>query len=94
MSSVSALTILPLDEWLATRDPAAALSGPAVAVYASRWQGITLIESSLRVPSIQGMLALGMRRYRAGERDDPWRLDPIYCRPSAAEEQWKKLGRT
>lgn len=94
MVSVSTLMIQPLAEWLATRDPATLVSGPGVDAYTTHLKGLTRIETALRGPTLQGMLSLGLRRYRAGERDDPWQLEPIYCRPSAAEEQWKKLGRT
>ena len=33
-------------------------------------------------------LRLGLARYAAGERDDVWALEPLYLRPSAAEQQW------
>ena len=39
------------------------------------------------------LLRLGLERYLAGARDDLWTLEPIYLRPSSAEEQWRRLGK-
>ena len=36
------------------------------------------------------LLQLGLARYQAGARDDPWALEPLYLRPSSAEEQWQR----
>ena len=39
-------------------------------------------------PRPEGLLRVGLARYRSGERDDPWTVEPIYLRPSSAEEKW------
>ncbi len=36
---------------------------------------------------------LGFHLYRAGRRDDLWKLAPHYFRPSAAEEVWETQGK-
>ena len=82
------LEIRGIEEWLASRDPAAHVSGPGVEAYAERLAGLPLVEEANRAVTAQGLLRLGLRRFLAGEHDDVWALEPIYLRPSAAEEQW------
>jgi tRNA threonylcarbamoyladenosine biosynthesis protein TsaB len=93
MEATAPLRICELDEWLTTRDPAAQLSGPGVEAYPSRLGGLKLIDAVLRVPSAEGLLRVGLPRWLRGERDDVWSLEPIYLRPSAAEQQWQKASR-
>lgn len=90
--SLSPLTIRTAVEWLAHRDPEAWVSGPGV-VPSRLPSGLKVVEAAARVPQPAGLLAVGLRRYRAGPGDDTWSAEPIYLRPSAAEEQWRRLGR-
>src|SRR5262249_20317045 len=70
------------------------VSGPGVEAHAARLPpGLDLVEPELRLPRPESLLRLALARYRAGERDDMWKLEPIYLRPSAAEEQWRRMGR-
>ena len=39
-------------------------------------------------PHAQTLLEIGLDRYLRGERDDFWKLEPLYLRPSSAEEKW------
>ena len=34
---------------------------------------------------------MGLERFRKGERDDPFAVEPLYLRASSAEENWAKL---
>ena len=91
--AIAPLKVVGFDEWLAGRDPAAFVSGPGVAVFADRLAELRLIEEARRVPTAEGLLKLGLRRFLAGERDSVWELEPVYLRPSSAEEQWqRKVG--
>jgi tRNA threonylcarbamoyladenosine biosynthesis protein TsaB len=85
----STLSIVAFDDWLSRRDPASWVSGPGLALYGPR-----LPESIRRAansdPTVESLLTLGLRRYLIGDRDDPYTLEPLYLRPSAAEEQWKR----
>lgn len=84
------LTIEPAGEWLARRDPAAWLTGPGLRVSAVRPPaGTALVTAELWDPRPESLLRLSLARLRAGERDDPWALEPLYLRPSAAEQQWQ-----
>jgi tRNA threonylcarbamoyladenosine biosynthesis protein TsaB len=92
--AIAPLAIRTVADWLAGRDPSARVSGPGVEAHAARLpQGLDLVEPDLRLPRPESLLRLALPRYRTGERDDLWALEPIYLRPSAAEEQWRRLGR-
>jgi tRNA threonylcarbamoyladenosine biosynthesis protein TsaB len=92
------LSIQPFAEWLGRRDldekdsrATAWLSGPALRVPALRApETVRVVDAGCWDPRPESVLRLGLARYRAGERDDCWSVEPLYLRPSAAEEQWQK----
>ena len=51
--------------------------------------GVPVVPSECWDPRAESLLRLGLERYRAGQRDDVWAVEPLYLRPSAAEEKWK-----
>jgi tRNA threonylcarbamoyladenosine biosynthesis protein TsaB len=69
------LVLGPALERPGTPLPPGALAGPPHANYPD---GCTL-------------LRLALALWETGRRDDPWFLEPIYLRPSAAEDQWNHL---
>jgi tRNA threonylcarbamoyladenosine biosynthesis protein TsaB len=84
------LAIRPFADWLAARDSSAAVTGPGLHRWAARLPvDVPVIEPSLWEPQPASLLHIGLSRYLAGERDDPWALEPLYLRPSSAEEQWR-----
>jgi len=93
------LSIRSVDDWLAGRAPDAWASGPGIDAHGHRLPpGLNLVEPGLRTPRAESLLRLGQERYRAGGASegggrDVWTAEPIYLRPSAAEEQWRRLGR-
>jgi tRNA threonylcarbamoyladenosine biosynthesis protein TsaB len=90
----SPLRIQPLGDWLAQRPADAWVSGPGLAVYSDRLPaGTPVVEKDLWYPSAESLLRLGWERYIRGERDDFWSLEPLYLRPSAAEEKWRERPR-
>jgi tRNA threonylcarbamoyladenosine biosynthesis protein TsaB len=87
---VTPLAIRPFAEWLAQRDPASWVSGPALRGLRQRLpEGVPVVESERWDPQAETLLRLGLARYREGVRDNVWGLEPLYLRPSAAEEQWR-----
>lgn len=88
------LRVQPFAEWLAQRDEGVWVSGPGLrghegelsaagrAVAAERWDS-----------QPDSLLRLGLERYRKGERDDLWLVEPLYLRPSSAEEKWQQKAR-
>ena len=86
----SPLTIVPLAEWLAKRSPEAWVSGPGLHVYRDRLpEGVRAVDRARWDPQPESLLQIGLERYRAGQREDVLALEPLYLRPSAAEQQWK-----
>jgi tRNA threonylcarbamoyladenosine biosynthesis protein TsaB len=84
------LAVRPFAEWLSTKEPGAWVTGPGLGKWAERLPPGTLIApQACWEPQPQSLLRLGLARYRSGERDDPFALEPLYLRPSSAEEQWR-----
>jgi tRNA threonylcarbamoyladenosine biosynthesis protein TsaB len=91
LAASSPLAILPVGEWLLARAPGAWVSGPGLRKHAHRLpSGVQAVEESERDPRPESLLRLGLARYLSGECDDVYAVEPLYLRPSAAEEQWKK----
>lgn len=86
----SELAICRFADWLAAREPSAWVSGPGLLRWAPRLPAeVQRVEARLWEPQPASLLHLGLARYRAGENTDPWALEPLYLRPSSAEEQWR-----
>jgi tRNA threonylcarbamoyladenosine biosynthesis protein TsaB len=85
----SPLRIRSAAEWLA-ESPAPWVSGPGLRLHRDRLPpDVRAVEESLWDPRPESLLALALRRWAAGERDDPFAVEPLYLRPSSAEEQWR-----
>jgi tRNA threonylcarbamoyladenosine biosynthesis protein TsaB len=87
------LAIRQFADWLAGRAAGAWVSGPGLL----KWHGrlpaeVPRVEAGLWEPQAGSLLRLGLARYRAGQRDDPMALEPLYLRPSSAEEQYRGRG--
>jgi tRNA threonylcarbamoyladenosine biosynthesis protein TsaB len=81
-------------QWLTDRDAAASVTGPGLRKWESKLPpDVPRVDSSLWDPDAESLLRLGLQRFLAGERDDVWALEPLYLRPSSAEEQWNALRR-
>jgi tRNA threonylcarbamoyladenosine biosynthesis protein TsaB len=88
--AAGALAVRPFAEWLAGRAADARVTGPGLHKWAARLPaGVPVVDAAAWDPRPASVLRLTLARYRAGERDDVWALEPLYLRPSAAEEQWK-----
>lgn len=82
------LAIMTAAEWLLRRKPAAWVSGPGARLVESRLpEGTPCVPPELREPGCASLLQLGYERLEEAG-DDLWRLEPLYARPSSAEEQW------
>jgi tRNA threonylcarbamoyladenosine biosynthesis protein TsaB len=83
------LAIRPFADWLQKREPAW-ITGPGLRKWAERLPAeVPVVDVSLWEPQSASLLRLGLIRYTTGERDDAWTLEPLYLRPSSAEEQWR-----
>jgi tRNA threonylcarbamoyladenosine biosynthesis protein TsaB len=86
--TVMPLTIQNFPDWLATVAEDTWISGPGIRGKEERLSGHRLVEANCREPLPQSLLHLGLERYQRGEGDEFWSLEPLYLRPSAAEEKW------
>jgi tRNA threonylcarbamoyladenosine biosynthesis protein TsaB len=88
------LAIVPAVDWLKTLTPDVWISGPGLEQLGEGVPTRSLfVEEEQRHPHPVSLLRIGLARYAAGEQDDPFGLEPLYLRPSSAEEKWGKLGR-
>jgi len=89
-TAASALGIQLFGAWLETLLEGVWVSGPGL-----RGQerllpsGVRAVDAAHWDPLPGSLLELGLARYQRGERDDLWTVEPLYLRPSAAEEQWQ-----
>ncbi len=91
--SLDALAVRPFADWLAGRAAEAWVSGPGLHRWGARLPiGVPAVDASLWDPQPDSLLRLGLARHLAGERDDPFALEPLYLRPSSAEEQRARRG--
>jgi tRNA threonylcarbamoyladenosine biosynthesis protein TsaB len=82
------LAVKPFAAWLAGRE--ARVAGPGLRRWAPHLTDCEcLTPEDCWDPRPESLLQLGLARYLAGERDDVYSLEPLYLRPSSAEEQWQ-----
>jgi tRNA threonylcarbamoyladenosine biosynthesis protein TsaB len=88
------LQICPAAEWLAGLKPHIWVTGPGLPLHESRVPAANpRVPLELRDPQPARLLELGLERWRRGEADDPWTLEPLYLRASNAEENWDRRTR-
>lgn len=91
LQSMGPLQIRPYVEWSGQADRPAAVTGPGMRGREDRVPpGVRLLPPSCWDATPQSVLELGLARYRRREWDDLWSLEPLYLRPSSAEEQWAR----
>lgn len=87
---IAPLGIQAFPDWLANRESTACVSGPGLDLYRQRLPaGVSVADASCWHPRLETMLRIGLERFQAGERDSLWKLEPLYARPSSAEEKWQ-----
>jgi tRNA threonylcarbamoyladenosine biosynthesis protein TsaB len=83
------LEVRAVSAWLASTSGPIWASGPGLHKWAGRPAvNVQPVEAALWDPQAESMLRLALARYLAGETDDIWSAEPLYLRPSAAEEKW------
>jgi tRNA threonylcarbamoyladenosine biosynthesis protein TsaB len=85
----------PLDDWLARLDPATFVLGPGLELGRLRAMLPGHVRAlppgdELHWPDGQRLLCLARDLWKGGRRDDPWFLEPVYLRRSAAEDLWER----
>jgi tRNA threonylcarbamoyladenosine biosynthesis protein TsaB len=89
----SELAVVAGREWARTRSPEISVAGPGLRV-AAAWLPSTTptVTPECREPTVLALLAVALQRRERGLSDDALQLEPIYLRPSSAEEQWNRRG--
>lgn len=88
------LHILELTSWLNQLPNGVLVTGPGLKKL-NQQQASDLVTAPAEAweAGLPGLLHLGLRRFNAQKTESPFSLEPIYLRPSSAEEQWTALGR-
>jgi tRNA threonylcarbamoyladenosine biosynthesis protein TsaB len=86
---VSDLAITTRDDWLARLTPDIGVSGPGLAI-AERIlpANVVCAPAEQRAPRLRSLLAKANVSHPSGDAATILALEPIYLRPSSAEEQW------
>jgi tRNA threonylcarbamoyladenosine biosynthesis protein TsaB len=93
-SPTGELCIVPGRMWAEQRRPDLAVTGPGVRVAQDYLPAETPVAPAEQwEPSLRSLLHVGWKRFARGESEAVIALEPIYLRPSSAEEQWQRLGR-
>jgi tRNA threonylcarbamoyladenosine biosynthesis protein TsaB len=90
VQALGPLHIRDFADWIAGWEEGAWVSGPGLRGHEDSLTGHNrVVAADLWEPRPESLLRLGLARYRNGERDDLWALEPLYLRPSSAEQQWQ-----
>jgi tRNA threonylcarbamoyladenosine biosynthesis protein TsaB len=87
------LIIRPFADWRAGLADNVWVTGPGLRAHEAKLGDRRLVDPSSREPLPESLLRLCLERLERGERDDLWTLEPLYLRPSAAEEKLASGGR-
>jgi tRNA threonylcarbamoyladenosine biosynthesis protein TsaB len=93
--SASELAVAPYAEWLAHRDPSAWATGPGLHIQPA-WQHDLpkKLPTEAWLPRLSSLLEEGLKNGKGMSTSQTQALEPLYLRPSSAEEKWEALGRT
>jgi tRNA threonylcarbamoyladenosine biosynthesis protein TsaB len=92
--AVTDLAVFDAPAWQAEWSSAFPLIGPGLLHWHERLPSqVRLLPAELWLPGLPALLALGLHRWLHGQFSDPFTLEPLYLRPSSAEEKWEALQR-
>jgi len=84
------LEIKAFPSWLNTLPEGTWVTGPGLENYKNKLpKHISHAPPELWLSRPESLLTLGLQRIDRQEKDDPFTLEPIYLRPSSAEEKWQ-----
>ena len=87
------LRIRTVAEWLMDLTQGIWVTGPGVHQHEPMLPSLNpRAPAEMRDPDLFGLLELGLLRWRNGDADDLWSLEPLYLRPSSAEEKWDRMS--
>lgn len=86
---VTELTIQQFDEVKSRLTSDVWITGPGLRGREAQLANHHFVNSQDWQPRAETLLKIGFDRFSRGERDDLWAVEPLYLRPSAAEEKWR-----
>jgi tRNA threonylcarbamoyladenosine biosynthesis protein TsaB len=92
--STSALAVEPLLAWLARRSPSRWATGPGLLTHAKPIGAAdNLVPAECWLPKLESLLELGVEQGKRLSAEEVFALEPLYLRPSSAEQKWDDRGR-
>jgi tRNA threonylcarbamoyladenosine biosynthesis protein TsaB len=91
LTSAAETCIEPIAAWVGRMKPGTVVLGPALGVprvRAALPAHLLSADEDLNGPRPEPFIELARESLGAGRSDDAWRLEPLYLRRSAAEDQW------
>jgi tRNA threonylcarbamoyladenosine biosynthesis protein TsaB len=87
-------TVEPYEIWRQRRNPIAWVTGPGLQAQ-PRWrEGLAnILPEAFWVPRLEALLEAGLEKESGLSTADRMALEPLYLRPSSAEQKWDELGR-
>jgi tRNA threonylcarbamoyladenosine biosynthesis protein TsaB len=88
LAATAPLSIQQVAAWLQSRQGPWCITGPGLRKIGDKLPAeVKALDTAYWDPQPATLLELGSSRHQQGERDDVWTMEPLYLRPSAAEEQ-------
>jgi tRNA threonylcarbamoyladenosine biosynthesis protein TsaB len=88
---LGATRIEPLGPWSLSLEPGTLVLGPALDRLAVDWPATLRLGTPDRGhPDGSSLIPMAIEAYQAGRRVDPFFVEPVYLRRSAAEDQWER----
>ncbi|MFO0948729.1 MAG: tRNA (adenosine(37)-N6)-threonylcarbamoyltransferase complex dimerization subunit type 1 TsaB [Planctomycetota bacterium] len=92
---VGDVRILAAEDWCKTLAAGDYVTGPALARFRSLVPSYChMPDDADSQPTARGLYQVGYAAYLQGHLADPWTLEPLYLRPSSAEEKWDRRQST
>lgn len=89
--AAAGISIERAEDWAGALKPGVFVTGPGLDKLESLVpEGCVMAAAGQRDATAQALWSVGMRHFAAGRRDDYWALEPLYLRPSSAEQKWDK----
>jgi tRNA threonylcarbamoyladenosine biosynthesis protein TsaB len=83
--------VVPLGSWLSQIPPGTFLLGPGVGqIEEPLPAGVIVADVDAGRPNPDYLLKVALQTTRSGSFADPWFLEPVYLRRSAAEDLWER----
>ena len=86
---LSPCKIVAFEDWKSSLTPEIRISGPGLEIFSSRLPSEQVVAMDDWLPRPESLLRLGLEKLASGRRDDPLAVEPLYLRPSSAEEKFR-----